>query len=104
MVMKIIIIAISLIVLLSMHAFADTYAVTLDAEQDAALAKRAEEMKVLPDDFLQGLVADYFDGLIDEEIRGDLLRLSKDERRAIARQYLKKNKRVGNDQSNNKVQ
>jgi hypothetical protein len=97
--MKIIIILIGMIVLLSIHAFADTYTVSLDAEQDAALAKRAEEMNMLPDDLMQELVTGYFDGLIDEEIRAGLLRLSKNERRAIARQYLRKNSRAAYQQS-----
>jgi hypothetical protein len=99
--MKIIIILMSLIVLLSIHVFADTYTVSLDAEQDAALAKRAEEMNVFPDDLIQELVAGYFDGLIDEEINAGFSQLNKNDRRAIARQYLRKNSRAGNDQSKN---
>ncbi len=89
--MKIIILIVSLIALISLHAFADTYTITLDAEQDSSLLQCAEEVHMLPDDFIQELVSDYVDGIIDEEIQTGFKQLTKHERRAIARRYLKKN-------------
>ncbi|MBN1492758.1 MAG: hypothetical protein JW938_01275 [Candidatus Omnitrophica bacterium] len=91
--MKIIIVIVSLLVLISLHAFADTYTVSLDADQDAALSQRAAAINMLPDDFIQELVSEYCDGMIDEEVEMHVKQLSKHERRALARQYLNANKR-----------
>ena len=101
--MKIIILVLSLILLISLHVFADTYTVTLDGEQAVVLMQRADEVSMLPDEFVQELVVGYVDGMIDEKIQAEFDQLTKHEQQTMIREYFEKNRRnVVNGEKENK--